>query len=188
MRKLFTLVSIVVLAAAAWSQTAPKTPAKSQIRKHLNFLQTDGTTTLTEYQTVTTLTPNMVQTMCHNSANQLVVVTEYPGAGNMVVVDSISLNLQYQGTPYAGNPLAQVQPIYAEYWGGDSIGQVFSVADVESNYSKLRVTMPAITYSFLTGQFGDIGQPVLVTSSNGCYTNGNSPIVVTVNYHIIPAA
>lgn len=169
MRKLlFVLSLLLVLAAAGTAQSVS-----------------------TQYQTVTTLMPAMVQQMCHNGTSQFVQVVAAPGAGNLIVADSVYVNLQYAGTAYAPNPLGNPSPMALLFFGGDTVfSGIFTVQDFKTNSNSImRVTTGSGLYSFLNGWAGpDIGAALYIAQSGGCFINGNSPIVVTVNYHIIAAA
>lgn len=137
-----------------------------------------------QQQTVTVITPAQIYALGTNPAVGPQVIPP-PGSGNTIVVDSVYVNLQYAGTPYALGTGSMV----LSFFGGDTVASnIFSASDIKQSQSVLRFTQPAGgAYYFLNPW--DTNVPVFLSlTTNTHFAAGNSNIVVTINYHIIPVA
>jgi hypothetical protein len=178
-----SLDSNLILPAAATATTQSAGDSTTAIATD-QFVQTATGGLLTATFTVT---PTQLKALVNlSSPDSRLDIISAPGAGKMIVVDSIIANFQYSGTPYLT--------------GTGAIGVYYHVA---GNLQLLLTTL--VTSAELTGVLstvikqavsmnggttgGDLPSSsnaslALALASGNSYTAGNSPIAITIYYRI----
>jgi hypothetical protein len=133
-----------------------------------------------------TLTPAQVQALTNVVGGTFVVIPA-PGAGLVVVVDKVDVNLAFVSVAYATGTSAA--SLYYNNAGTlTAIATIIANAQLLQASSSLTDTAGSLTGAQVVANEANRQVVVGLTTNATLYTAGNSPVTITVVYRVIAAA
>lgn len=133
-----------------------------------------------------TLTPTQVKALTNAAAGTFVLVAA-PGAGKIIIVDAVEVNLQFASAAYTTGTSAA--SLY--YLSGatlTAIATVITSAHLLQASSNLTDTVPTLDGSQTLANETNAAVVIGLTTNATLYAAGDSPVVVNVVYRVLSAA